>query len=1005
MTAHRLPSGGLLIDRARPVEFRFNGKPVKGFAGDTLAAALLASGRTLMGRSFKYHRPRGVVAAGVEEPNALMCVGEGPRATPNQRATMVEIAPGMSARSQNHWPSLEWDVGAVNAAIASVAPVFSAGFYYKTFLFPRIAWKHLYEPVIRQSAGLGPAPEGVDPDEYEHLHAFADVLVIGAGMAGLAAARAAAEAGARVIVAEQGPRAGGRLLSESDIEIGGMPGADWAAGEAAALAAMPNVTLLTRCQGAGLYDHGYALLDEEPKEGPSRRLWRVRAKRIVIATGAIERPLAFANNDLPGVMLAGAVRDYLALWAVAPGREIVVFANNDDAYRTALAAHLAGLTVKAVIDCRAEAAGALPEAARAAGIAVRTGMIVAKAKGGKALKSVLVAKRAADGRVAGALEEIGCDVLAMSGGWSPAVHLFSHCGGKLRWDEAQAMFRPAPERGAPTGADGEVNTFVAGAANGLLSTAEGLADALAAGARAASDLGFSAVAAEAPSATEPGMTPLQPLWFTPSVGKYAHGTKHFLDFQNDVTAADVELAAREGYESIEHAKRYTTLGMATDQGKLSNINGLATLANALAAPIPEVGTTTFRPPWTPLSLGSIAGRDAGTLFKPVRRTPMHDWHEANGADWEPVGEWRRPFTYRRAGESREASVAREVRAVREAAGMLDASTLGKLLVTGPDAGRFLDLLYTNMMSTLKPGACRYGLMCNENGFLFDDGVVARLPNGDFLCHTTTGGAERVHGWMEEWLQTEWPELKVHVANLTEQFTQIAVAGPKAREILQPLTGMDLSASALPFMGIAEGEMAGIPVRLFRISFSGELSYEIAAPAHRGRALWDAIREAGAGQGIQPYGTEALHVLRAEKGFIMIGDETDGTVTPQDLGLSWAVSKKKADFIGKRAQERPFLSHPERERLVGLETLEPGKRLPDGAYAVADPAAKTPEVIGRVTSSYLSPTLGRAIALGLVKRGPERMGEVISFPLEKGEVMQARIVDPVFYDKEGARQNV
>ncbi|MEO0362294.1 MAG: glycine cleavage T C-terminal barrel domain-containing protein, partial [Pseudomonadota bacterium] len=571
--------------------------------------------------------------------------------------------------------------------------------------------------------------------------------------------------------------------------------------------------------------------------------------------------------------------------------------------------------------------------------------------------------------------------------------------------DEMAMFRPAPERGAPIGDDGAVNTICAGAANGALGVAEGLADAVEAGRSAAKDLGLKpGRKPAAPKAKEPETGAPTPLWFAPSTGKYAHGTKHFLDYQNDVTAADVELAAREGYESVEHAKRYTTLGMATDQGKLSNINGLAILANSLNAPIPEVGTTTFRPPYTPISLGAIAGRDAGPLFKPIRKTPMHDWHDANGADWEPVGDWRRPFCYRRSGEGRETAVRREVTATRESVGMLDASTLGKMIVKGPDAAKLLDLVYTNMMSTLKVGRCRYGLMCTENGFLFDDGVVVRLAEDEFLLHTTSGGADRVHGHLEEWLQTEWFDLKAYVLNATEQYAQIAVAGPKAREVLAKLTEVDLSAEALPFMAFAEGEMAGAWARVHRISFSGELSYEIATPAHRGQALWDAIREAGAEFGITPYGTEALHVMRAEKGFIMIGDETDGVITPHDLGLSWAVSKKKDDFIGKRAMERPHLTDPEREKLVGLATLDPQTVLPDGAYAVADPAEAEARIEGRVTSTYWSPTLGRSIAMGLVRRGPERMGEELTFPVEGGQVIKATIVSPVFYDPDGEKQN-
>ncbi|MEM7547102.1 MAG: sarcosine oxidase subunit alpha family protein [Pseudomonadota bacterium] len=1009
---HRLNAGGRLIDRAKPVSYEFNGKTMQGFAGDTLASALLGGGTSLMGRSFKYHRPRGLVAAGVEEPNALMTTGRGARAEPNQRATMVELHDGLTAKSQNHWPSLEYDIGAINAAVASVAPVFSAGFYYKTFLFPRVAWKHVYEPVIRQSAGLGPAPTKEDPDAYEHFHAYTDVLIVGGGQAGLAAARAAGDAGLKVLLVEQGAHLGGRLLSEADVDIGGKPGADWAADQIAALAAMENVTIRLRTQASGLYDHGYALLYERCGDhtavptGPRHRLWRLRAKRIIIAAGAIERPLAFANNDVPGVMLAAAVRDYIALWGVAPGHEVAVFTNNDDAYRTAISAFEAGLKVPVIIDSRSDPDGALVARARSLGMRIETGAVVTKVKGGKAVEGVMFGKRTADGRIGSAVETIRCDCVAMSGGWSPIVHLYSHCGGKLRWDEAAAMFRPAPERAAPIGDDGEVNTVCVGAANGMLGVAGGLSDAIEVAREVAKGLGAKVGRKPAaPRVSEPEMGAIEPLWFAPSMGKYAHGTKHFLDYQNDVTAADVELAAREGYESVEHAKRYTTLGMATDQGKLSNINGLAILANSLNAPIPEVGTTTFRPPYTPISVGAIAGQAVGELFKPIRKSPIHDWSDENGADWEPVGDWRRPYCYQKIGERRETAVKREVVATRRSVGMLDASTLGKIIVKGPDAARFMDMLYTNMMSSLKVGRCRYGLMCNENGFLFDDGVVARVGEDEFLCHTTSGGADRVHAWMEEWLQTEWFDWKVYVANVTEQLAQIAVVGPNARKVIEKLTDADLGADALPFMSYLDCDMAGVPVRIYRISFSGELSYEIATPAHGGLHLWHAIRDAGAEFGITPYGTEALHIMRAEKGFIMINDETDGTITPQDLNLGWAVSKKKTDFIGKRAQERSHLTDPMREKLVGLETVEPQKVIPDGAYAVADPAAKPLDIIGRVTSTYWSPTLERSIAMGLIVKGTERMGEVISFPVEGGDVIRAKIVDPVFYDKEGTKQNV
>ncbi|MCH8168443.1 MAG: sarcosine oxidase subunit alpha family protein [Proteobacteria bacterium] len=1013
--ASRLNSGGALVDREKQISFSFNGEMLQGFEGDTLASALLANDRVLVGRSFKYHRPRGILASGAEEPNALMGLGEGPRFEPNQRATTTELFHGLVARSQNHWPSLNFDIGAINNRIAALAPLFAAGFYYKTFMFPRAAWKHLYEPVIRHAAGLGKAPTEADPDSYEHFHAFCDVLVIGGGPAGLAAARAAGEAGARVLLVEQTAHWGGRANTETDIEIDGQPAAAWAAAQVAALEGMENVTLRTRAMASGLYDHGYALLyervsDHRPGQpgAPRHRLWRVRARRIVVATGALERPLAFANNDVPGVMLAGAVRDYIRLWGVLPGQRAVVVANNDDAYRTAIALHQAGAKVAAVLDTRTQVTGALPAAVRALQIPLREGHGIARVTGAKRVSGVEIGRITGTGQMGGRAETIACDLVAISGGWSPVVHLYSHCGGKLVWDDAGVMFRPAPERGAPTGADGVVNTICVGSANGHLGTAEALADALDVGRSAARECGHEASAPAAPEVSEPAMAPIAAHWFTPSRGGTAHGTKHFVDYQNDVTAADVRLAAREGYESVEHAKRYTTMGMATDQGKTSNINGLALLADELGAAIPDVGTTTFRPPYTPISFGAITGSCKGPLFKAIRQSPMHQWNAANGADFEPVGDWRRPYCYRREGEDRPAAVTREILNARSKVGLLDASTLGKIVVKGPDAGKFLDLIYTNMISSLKPGRCRYGLMCDENGFLFDDGVVVRTGEDEFLLHTTSGGSDRVHLHLEEWLQTEWWDLEVYTVNVTDQWAQVAVAGPDARKVLEAAgTDIDIAAEALPFMSYAEGTIAGCPARLYRISFSGELSFEIATPANRGPVLWEALLEAGGPLGLMPYGTEALHVMRAEKGFVMIGDETDGTVIPQDLGLGWAVSKKKQDFLGKRAQERIDLVRPGRKQLVGLQTEDPAQVLPDGAHAVAEvrPDGQKMRTIGHVTSSYFSPTLERSIALALIEGGAGRMGETLNFPLAGGKVMQATVVDPVFYDKEGARQNV
>ncbi|WGW02422.1 sarcosine oxidase subunit alpha family protein [Tropicibacter oceani] len=1004
----RLAKSGRLIDRSKQVEFTFNGKRLKGHAGDTLASALLANDQMLVGRSFKYHRPRGVVASGAEEPNALVNLGHGNTHEPNQRATTTELFDGLQATSQNHWPSLEYDVGALNQLVARFLP---AGFYYKMFMYPRSFWKHVYEPFIRQSAGLGKAPDAEtrDPDHYEHFYAHIDVLVIGGGVAGLQAAKAAGDSGAKVMLIEQTAHWGGRTPVDGG-EIDGKPAEEWIDETVQALNAMPNVTLRTRCMGAGVYDHGYVLgyerlTDHDPKAtGPRHRLWRIRTKQIVTATGAIERPISFAGNDIPGVMLASAVRDYVVNWGVSIGDRTVVVTNNDDAYRTALAIVATGLSVPAIIDVRVHPTDpALVAQAKAAGITVHMGQAIAKVKGGKRVTGVVISSQAGEGAM---VEEISCECVAMSGGWSPVVHLWSHCGGKLSWDAENAFFRPDASR-APTSHDGKGFVIAAGTANGYLSLNDALQDADKAGREAARAAGHRPGEAGAPNAKAPAESPMAPVWLMPQGAGPELRMKAWLDYQNDVKVSDVMLAAQEGYESVEHTKRYTTLGMATDQGKLSNINGLATLSKALGEDIPQVGTTTFRPPYTPISMGAIAGEARGEIFQPLRKTPMHAWHEAHGAEWEPVGHWRRPYCFPKAGESKHDAVMREVNATRASLGLLDASTLGKIIVKGPDAGKFLDMLYTNMMSTLQPGKCRYGLMCSENGFLSDDGVVARIDEDTFLCHTTTGGADRIHAHMEDWLQCEWWDWKVYTANVTEQYAQIAVVGPNARNLLNALGGMDVSKDALPFMGWADGELGGFPVRVYRISFSGELSYEIAVPASHGQAFWDLCMSVGAQWNITPYGTECLHIMRAEKGFIMIGDETDGTVIPQDLGLDWAISKKKEDYLGKRAQQRSHMADPNRWKLVGLETLD-GSTLPDGAYAVAEGknANGQRNTQGRVTSTYHSPTLNKGIAMGLVLHGPDRMGEVIEFAKDDGVTMiPAKIVSPVFYDPEGEKQNV
>ena len=969
----RLAKGGRLINRTAPVEFSFNGKRFKGFQGDTLAAGLLANDQVMVGRSFKYHRPRGIVASGPEEPNALVNLGAGGRLEPNQRTTTTELFDGLQSSSQNHWPSLEFDVGVVNNYASRFMP---AGFYYKTFIHPRPAWKHIFEPFIRRAAGLGKAPTEGDADRYEQAYAFCDVLVIGAGVSGLVAAKAAADAGQRVILLEQTPSLGGRApVDETDVQ--GQPVETWLSAIESDLAARDNVTIHTRTCGFGVYDHGYVLADERvadhtPGDGrPKHRLWRIRAGKIIAATGAIERPLSFAGNDIPGVMLASAVRDYAVNYAVSPGDRTVVVTNNDSAYQTALALKAAGLDVPAILDARDQATGALPEAARAAGIRVLTGKAIAKVKGGKRVTGVTVCAQAGEGAVQ---EEIACEAVAMSGGWSPVVHLWSHCGGKLNWDETISAFIPDPAR-PPLNHDGSTMVEVVGAASG--------------------DLTLTGTP-----------TAIPPVWVMPQGAPIQLRSKMWLDYQNDVKVSDVQLASREGYVSVEHTKRYTTLGMATDQGKLSNINGLAILADSLGAQIPQVGTTTFRPPYTPVTIGALAGESRGEIFQPLRRTPMHEAHEKAGAYFEPVGLWRRPYCFPRAGETHEQAVHREVLNTRQNLGLLDASTLGKIIVKGPDAGKFLDMLYTGVMSTLPIGKCRYGLMCNEQGFLSDDGVVARIDEDTWLCHTTSGGADRIHAWMEDWLQCEWWDWQVYTANVTEQYAQVAVVGPNARKLLQVLGGMDVSKEVLPFMQWADGTLAGFPVRVYRISFSGELSYEIAVPASHGAAFWAACQEAGKALGAMPYGTECLHIMRAEKGFIMIGDETDGTVIPQDLGLDWAISKKKADFLGKRGQERTFLANPDRWKLVGFETLD-GSVVPDGSYIVAEGVNANGQrnTQGRVTSTYHSPTLKRGIAMGLLKHGPARIGEVVEFNTVAGGTVKAKVRDTVFFDKDGEKQNV
>jgi len=995
----RLPQGGL-VERDRLLTFTFNGKSYKGLAGDTLASALLANGVHLVGRSFKYHRPRGIVSAGAEEPNALIQVGEGARTEPNLKATQVELVDGLTARAQNAWPSVEFDVNAVNSFVSRILP---AGFYYKTFMWPAAAWM-TYEHFIRRAAGLGVAPSERDPDRYDKTFAHCDVLVVGGGPAGLAAALAAGRAGARVVLAEQDTLLGGALLSARDERIDGRPALEWIAAAEAELASLPEVRVLKRTICYAAFDHNFFGLVEsvtdhlaDPPAGlPRKRLWKLRTRQVVYATGAIERPLVFADNDRPGVMTASAVQAYVNRFALRPGRRAVVFTNNDGGYGAALDLKAAGVELAAVIDARPAPAGPLTERAQGEGLRILAGSAVVGVQGGKRVTGVRVARLSDDGKtVVGTPEAIDCDLLANSGGWNPTVHLFCQAKGKLKWDDEHACF--VPDSAMQAGQQS------AGAANGSFGLGGCLREGSEAGAEAAAACGFTPSGNEACQADDRDYLPGRWLWLVPGEQPLGRKAKHFVDQQNDVTAADLKLALREGYRSIEHVKRYTTTGMATDQGKMGNVNAIGIVADEIGRPLPEVGVTTFRPPYTPVTFGAFAGRDVDDLLEPVRRTPMHAWHERNGALFENVGQWRRAWYYPRPDEDIHAAVNREVKAVRDSLGILDATTLGKIDIQGPDAAEFLNRVYTNAWLKLGIGRCRYGLMLKEDGMVMDDGVTTRLGEQHYLMTTTTGNAAAVLSHLEDYLQTEWPDLKVYLTSVTEQFATMTLSGPNARRLLAELTDADLSPEALPHMAYTPGKVAGVPARIFRISFTGELSYEVNVPASFGMAVWQTLMTAGERYGITPYGTEAMHVLRAEKGYIIVGQETDGSVTPQDLGMDWIVSKTK-DFVGKRSLTREDMGKADRKQLVGLLTKDPKEVLPEGAQLVEKVLPKPPmPMLGHVTSSYWSPNCGRSIAMALVKGGLARKGETVFAPLADGRTIACVVADsPVFFDPEGER---
>ncbi|ATE64220.1 sarcosine oxidase subunit alpha family protein [Rhizorhabdus dicambivorans] len=975
------------IDRGRPVSFSFDGRRMTAYAGDTLASALLANGVHLVGRSFKYHRPRGVLGAGVEEPNALVTIDRGPgRVQPNVQATTVEVHEGLVARSQNRWPSLRWDIGAINDAASALIP---AGFYYKTFMWPRSAWKTVYEPAIRRSAGLGPPPTDADPDSYALQYDHCEVLVVGAGPAGLAAALAASTGRARVILCDERSELGGSLLADPDAVIDGMDAWTWLERTTAELSARPNVTILTRTTAFRYGSHNMISLAERVSDhvadaapGSLRERWRqVRAGRVILATGAHERPIVFKGNDRPGVMLASAARAYLNRYGVRLGRAGVVLTRDDSGYQTAFDLARAGIATT-IADLRTALPALLAGEAAKLGIEVIRGAKPLKTTGRLRVTSVEIALPG------GRRRTFRCDLVLMAGGWTPTVHLFSQTRGALRWDERLEAYIP--------GESSEALTCV-GACQGDFPTSAALQNGFAAGASAVGvEPGRAPLCARADGAIDMRQTPM-------SVA--ADSAMAFIDFQNDVTSKDLRLAVREGFLSVEHFKRYTTTGMATDQGRTSNVNAMAVVGEAMGVPMGQVGITTFRPPYTPVTFGTLAGNNRGEGFLPARLTPTHEWAVARSAVFEDVGLWKRARYFPQDGESMEAAVRRECRITRAAAGILDASTLGKIEVVGPDAAEFMNRMYVNAWTKLKPGGCRYGVLLRDDGFIFDDGVVGRLAEDRFHVTTTTGGAAGVFNLMEDYLQTEWPDLDVWLTSTTEQWAVVAVQGPRARDILAPLVeGIDLSVEAFPHMAVREGRIAGVPTRLFRVSFTGELGFEVNVPSSRGLEVWEAIWAQGHKYGATVYGTETLHVLRAEKGFIIVGQETDGTVTPDDVGLTWAIGKAKRDFVGKRSLTLAGPASPDRKQLVGL--LPSGhSTVPDeGAQLVRDSALTPFSAQGHVTSAYWSEALGGPIALGLLKNGRARHGELVRATSLDGAPTLWRVCEPVFLDPKGERLN-
>ena len=988
------------IDETNRISFKFDGKTYFGYKGDTLASALLSNGIHLVGRSFKYHRPRGIMSCGSEEPNAICQINEQTDFTePNVRATELEIYEGLEASSQNCWPNVNFDIGGINNFISPFIP---AGFYYKTFMWPKSFWKNLYEPLIRMTAGLGKSPTKPDPEIYDHKYVHCDVLIIGGGISGILSAKLSAKNNLNTILIDDKNTLGGSTIFQNNknFKIDNEISKNWLSREIEELEKLNNLTIKTRTTLAAYHSYNFLLakenltdhLPEEKKDNTIRqRLWKIRAKKVIIASGAIERPLIFNNNDRPGILLASSIGKYLNFYGVSCGLNNFIFTNNDSAYETAISLFEKGLSVN-IIDIRKKATSNIVKETEKLGINIYWNSTVTNTFGYRKINSIEIMNLSNDGsNVVGKKTKLNCDCLGISGGWTPMVHMHTQSGGKLDYREDDQVFLPKEENS---------NQISVGSCSGdfdldkiIENTNIHIKNFL--------DLKESDYDNTKVSCSKEFEK--RNIWLLPNIiplGK----TKSFIDFQNDSTAKDIKLALREGFRSIEHVKRYTTTGMATDQGKLSNMHALGIIAETAGVKMGTLGTTTFRPPFTPLTFGAIVGRNVGRFFDITRKTPMHEWHEKNKAQFENVGQWKRAWYYPNDNEDMHKAVQRESKAARDGAGILDASTLGKIDIQGTDASEFLNRVYTNAWSKLTIGKCRYGLMLNEDGMVYDDGVTTRLGENHYLMTTTTGGAANVLSKLEDYLQTEWPELDVYLTSVTDHYATASLCGPNSKKILIKLfPDIKFDDENFPHMSFQNAYLDNIKCRIMRISFTGEHSYEININSKYGKSLWEKCMDAGKEFNITPYGTETMHLLRAEKGFIIVGQDTDGTMTPIDLQMDWIVSKKKYDFIGKRSLYRSDTIRDDRKQLVGLLTDDPKEVLEEGAQIVADINKKPVDMLGHVTSSYYSPNLNKSIALAVVRSGKKMKGQKLIVPMENKNI-NVTVSDFIFLDKENKRLN-